>query len=58
MAINASLIKYEYSKFELVILEYCSAEDVINREQYYIDLLNSEYNILKIAGSWKGHQYS
>jgi hypothetical protein len=32
------------------ILEYCDSSNVIEREQYYIDLLNPEYNILKTAG--------
>ena len=36
------------------ILEYCDSKDLIKREQYYIDLLNPEYNILKIAGSRLG----
>jgi group I intron endonuclease len=58
MIINVALIKYGYSSFELVILEYCTAENVISREQYYIDLLKPEYNILKKAYSWKGHHHS
>jgi len=35
----------------LDILEYCETDILIEREQYYIDLLKPEYNILKIAGS-------
>ena len=31
---------------------------VIEREQYYLDLLCPEYNILKIAGSSAGHKHS
>lgn len=58
MIINVALIKYGYSSFELVILEYCTAENVISREQYYIDQLKPEYNILKKAGSWEGHHHS
>jgi len=30
----------------------------IEREQYYIDLLEPEYNILKFAGSSLGHSHS
>lgn len=33
------------------IFEYCSPEDLINREQYYLQNLKPEYNILKTAGS-------
>ena len=38
-----------YSEFSLEILEYCNKEDTIKREQFYIDSLKPEYNILKIA---------
>jgi len=31
---------------------------LIEREQYYIDLLNPEYNILKIAGSRLGVKHT
>jgi len=36
------------------ILEVCSKEDCIKREQYYIDKLKPKYNICKIAGSSAG----
>lgn len=49
--IYRSLIKNGYSNFSLEILEYCEESKAINREQYYIDLCQPEYNILKIAGS-------
>lgn len=49
--ICASLLKYGYSNFSLEILEYCSASEVILREQHYLDLLKPEYNILPVAGS-------
>jgi len=53
-----ALLKYGYSKFSLEILEYCSPEIVIKREQYYIDLYKPEYNILKVAGSSLGRKLS
>lgn len=28
------------------------------REQYYIDLINPEYNILRVAGSSQGHRHN
>jgi len=56
--INKALLKYNYSYFNLNILKYCNENDLIKWEQYYIDLLNPEYNILKIAGSNKGHRHS
>jgi group I intron endonuclease len=53
-----ALLKYGYSKFTLEILEYCEPENVISREQYYLDLLKPEYNILKIAGSNLGFKHA
>jgi hypothetical protein len=58
MPICRALLKYGYSGFSLEILEYCEPENVIKREQHYIDLLNPEYNILKIAGSMLGFRQS
>uniref|UniRef100_UPI0024100973 hypothetical protein n=1 Tax=Diaporthe sojae TaxID=165439 RepID=UPI0024100973 len=53
-----ALIKYGYSEFSLEILEYCNKEDTIKREQFYLDNLKPEYNILKIAGSRLGFEQS
>lgn len=49
-----ALLKYGYSKFTLEILEYCDKSSVIEKEQYYLDLLNPNYNICKTAGSSLG----
>lgn len=49
------MLKYGHSKFSLEILEYCRPEDVIKVEQKYINLLQPEYNILKVAGSTLGY---
>ena len=51
-------MKYGYGGFSLEILEYCDRDKVIEREQYYIDLLKPEYNILQTAGSSLGFKYS
>lgn len=56
--IYSALIKYGYSNFSLEILEYCESSKVIEREQYYIDLLSPKYNLLKIAGSRLGIKHS
>jgi hypothetical protein len=53
-----ALLKYGYSNFSLDILEYCEPNVKISREQYYIDLLKPEYNILKKAGSNLGFKHS
>nr|YP_009663678.1 hypothetical protein [Dactylella tenuis]QCW06817.1 hypothetical protein [Dactylella tenuis] len=56
--IYQSLLKYGYSNFSIDILEYCDKKDIINREQYYFDLLKPEYNILKTARSCLGYKHS
>jgi len=53
-----ALLKYGYSSFKLEILEYCDPSSVIEREQYFIDLLKPEYNILKVAGSFFGYKHT
>jgi hypothetical protein len=56
--IYASLLKNGYSNFKLEILEYCDSSEVLVREQYYLDLCQPEYNILKIAGSTLGYKHT
>jgi len=58
MTICKALVKYGYSEFSLVIIEYCDPENCVEREQYYIDTVEPEYNILKFAGSNKGFKHS
>jgi group I intron endonuclease len=58
MVIYKALLKYGYSNFSLEILEYCKKSEVIRREQYYLELLKPEYNVLKIAGSSLGYKHS
>ena len=55
--IYRAILKYGYSNFSLDILEYCEPNLLIKREQYYIDLLNPEYNI-KVASSKIGFKHS
>lgn len=52
--IYSAILKYGYSNFQLEILEYCTKENTISREQYYIDLLKPEYNLNSTAGSRLG----
>jgi NUMOD1 domain len=53
-----ALLKYGFSNFSLEILEYCNSEDTLKREQYYLDFLKPEYNIVGIAGSTLGYKHS
>jgi group I intron endonuclease len=57
-AIYSALIKHGCYNFSLEILEYCSVENLIQREQYFIDIMEPEYNILKTAGSRLGSNHS
>jgi group I intron endonuclease len=50
--------KHNLKNFSLYILEYCSPEDVIKREQYYLDTYKPIYNILKIIGSSLGYVHN
>jgi len=54
--IDKALLKYDYSNFSLEILEYCDPKNVINREQFYMDLLKPENYICKTAGSTLGRK--
>lgn len=50
--------KYGKENLTYVIIESCLPEDLIRREQYYIDTLNPFFNICKIAGSQLGTKRS
>lgn len=39
------------SAFIIEVIELCNVDDLIAREQYWIDTLNPHYNICKIAGN-------
>lgn len=48
--------KYGSSVFVFSVLETCSVSNLIEREQYYIDIHKPEYNICKTAGSTLGRR--
>lgn len=56
--VERALLKYGFSKFSLEILEYCSLNDLLKKEQYYLDNLKPEYNIVKTAGSILGYKHT
>lgn len=64
--INSAILLHGYSAFSLSILEYIHIVNldsietknlILKREQYFIDMLNPGYNILKIAGSSLGYKH-
>jgi len=56
--IDRALLKYGFSRFSLYILEYCASENVLEREQYYLDKIKPEYNIVEKAGSTVGYKHT
>lgn len=58
MAIYLAISKYGLANFTLEILEYCCKDATIEREQFYLDKLQPEYNLLKKAGSAFGFKHS
>jgi len=56
--IQDALLKYGHLNFTLEILEYCSKAKLLEREQFYLDLLIPDYNILKYAYSLLGFKHS
>jgi len=53
-----SFNKYKEVNFKFEIVEYCKIEELIIKEQNYIDGLNPYFNILKIAYSSLGYKYN
>jgi group I intron endonuclease len=67
MIISKALLKYGYSAFSLSIIEYIDINNldsasakklILEREEYYLNKLNPDYNILKKAGSSLGYKHS
>lgn len=56
--IRAALLKYGHDNFSVFILEYCSVELLDKREQYWLDLLSPEYNILTNVKSSRGYKHT
>jgi group I intron endonuclease len=62
-SINAAILKYGHGNFSLIILEICGESKSINKdfylkgEQYYLDLIKSEYNILSLTHSSLGYKH-
>lgn len=55
MPITRSLLKYDYSNFSLLILEYVEAELLTCRETFYISHIIPYYNVLKQGFSSLGY---
>ena len=53
-----SLKKYKHLNFSVLILEYCPIELLDEREQFWINLLEPKYNILKFVKSSLEYKHS
>ena len=53
-----SFNKHKEENFKFEVVEFCEKEELLEREQYYIDTLNPVYNTLKIAGSMIGFKFT
>lgn len=49
-----AIIKYGYINFCFAVLETCKPWEVLEREQYWLDLIRPEYNLSPTAGSTLG----
>lgn len=58
LLISRALMKYGHASFSTTILEYCEKSELNEREQYYLDNLEPDYNILKTAGSFLGYTFT
>lgn len=50
--------KYGEKNFNFIILEECNINDLITREQFFIDTFKPEYNIREIASSNEGFNHT
>jgi group I intron endonuclease len=60
MQICRAILIYGYSNFILEILEYCEPDKCLEKEDYYINFIGSEYNTVKnpILPPMSGRTYS
>ena len=56
--IYKAILRYGHDNFTFLVLEYCTIQDLMEREQYHLDTVQPEYNILKCAGSSRGYRHT
>jgi len=49
-----AIVKYGIVNFAFIVLETCNPSETLTREQYWLDLLNPDYNLCRKAGSTLG----
>jgi group I intron endonuclease len=58
MPIYKAILKYGHSNFIFEVVEFCEPENAIQREQYYLDQFDFDYNVLEKANSLYGFKHS
>ena len=58
MPIYKAILKYGHSDFIFEVVEFCEPENAIQREQYYLDQFDFDYNVLEKADSLYGFKHS
>ena len=58
MPIYKAILKHGHSNFIFEIIEYCEQNMVLEREQYYLDNFDFDYNILEKADSILGYKHT
>ena len=56
--IDRALFKYGFNNFSFEILEYCDKNILLEREQYYLNLLKPDYNVVELAGNTLGYKHN
>ncbi len=56
--IRNAILKYGHNNFMIGILEYTTFNKLVQREQFYIDLLSPESNRIKLAYSSLGYKHT
>ena len=58
MPIYNAILKHGHENFTFEIIEYCLSNESIEREQYYLDNFDFEYNVLAKADSLAGYKHT
>ncbi len=58
MPIYKAILKYGHSNFIFDIIEYCDKAETVQREQYYLDHFDFDYNVLEKANSSLGYKHT
>jgi group I intron endonuclease len=58
MPIYKAILKYGHSNFIFDIIEYCEPADTVQKEQFYLDNFDFDYNVLEKANSSLGYKHT